>query len=255
MDVPGLMSCGCSSGSTVGIGVPEAQLTATAARLRGLGCAVRLERFDSAGALVRALRDGSVDAAVRGTLSSSDSVRELKGAFGLGEVMRVAVLADRTRRPFLLAPVGIDEGRDLQGRLRLAMAASAYFGQAGWSLSAGVLSRGRPEDAGRGEDIRRSLEEGEALASELTGSGMDARHYAILVEQAVSERDLVIAPDGVSGNLMFRTLHLVGGCEAYGAPVVNIPRVFVDTTRAKADFSDAVMLAAGLALRIGRGRP
>jgi putative methanogen marker protein 4 len=255
MDVPGLMSCGCSSASVVGIGVPEAQFVATAARLKGLGCGVRLQRFDSAAEMVRSLRDGGVDAAVRGTLSSSDAVSELRRTFGLGGVMRVAVLADRMRRPFLLAPVGIDEGRDLGERLRLAKSAQEYFGQVGWTLSVGVLSRGRAEDAGRGEDIRRSLEDGEALASELSRSGVDARHYAILVEQAVAERDLVMAPDGVSGNLMFRALHLVGGCEAYGAPVVNIPRVFVDTTRAKADFSDAVMLAAGLAQRVGRGRP
>ena len=66
-----------------------------------------------------------------------------------------------------------------------------------------------------------------------------ARHFA-------EESDLVLAPDGVSGNLIFRTLHFVGGHEAYGAPVVNIPRVFVDTSRAKADFSAAVLLAAGL---------
>lgn len=255
MDVPGLMSCGCSSESVVGIGVPESQFTATVARLKGLGCGARLERYDSAVELAGALWDGRVDAAVRGTLSSSEALSELKRAFGIGEVMRVAVLADRMRHPFLLAPVGIDEGGDLESRRRLATAAHDYFGYVGWKLSVGVLSKGRVEDAGRGDGIRRSLEEGEALASDLVASGMDARHYAILVEQAVAERDLIIAPDGVSGNLMFRTLHLVGGCEAYGAPVVNLPRVFVDTTRAKADFSDAVMLAAGLATRIGIGRP
>ena len=255
MDVPGLMSCGCSSGSVVGIGVPEHLLVATAAKLRGLGCGVRLERFDSARELVLALSEGRVDAAVRGTLSSTEALSQLKATFGLEEVMRVAVLADRMRRPFLLAPVGIDEGRDPGARLRLVVSASEYFGQVGWRLSVGVLSKGRAEDAGRGEDIRSSLEDGERLASELARSGLDARHYAILVEQAVAERDLVVAPDGVSGNLMFRTLHLVGGCEAYGAPIVNLARVFVDTTRAKADFSDAVMLAAGLAQRVGRHRP
>lgn len=251
MDVPGLMSRGCSSEAIVGIGVPQPLLAATAARLHGLGCSARLEKYDTPQELVRALRTGRVDAAVRGTMSSSETMSELKSVFGLSEVMRVAVLADRTRRPFLLAPVGIDEGRDLQERLRLAMAASGYFGRLDWKLTVGVLSKGRTEDAGRGDDIRRSLDEGEELVSELVKSGLDARHYAILVEQAVAERDFVIAPDGVSGNLMFRALHLVGGCEAYGAPVVNLSRAFVDTTRAKSDFSDAVMLAAGLAQRIG----
>ncbi|HIJ16259.1 MAG TPA: methanogenesis marker protein Mmp4/MtxX [Thermoplasmata archaeon] len=251
MDVPGLMSRGCSSEVIVGIGVPKPQFEATAARLSERSCGTRLERFDSPRDLVSALRDGRIDAAVRGTLPSSETLSELKAAFALRSVMRVAVLTDRMRRPFLLAPVGIDEGRDMSERLKLALAASEFFGQLGWKLSVGVLSKGRTEDGDRGEDIRSSLDEGEELASQLVSAGSDARHYAILVERAVAERDLVLAPDGVTGNLMFRTLHLVGGCEAYGAPIVNMRRVFVDTTRAKADFSDAVMLAAGLTQSIG----
>lgn len=255
MDVPGLISRGCSSGAVVGIGVPQHLMTATAARLHGMGCSIRLERYDGANELANALRDGSIDAAVRGTLPSSEAMAALKSAFGLEEVMRVAVMSGRTKRPFMLAPVGIDEGRDMESRLRLAMTASEYFGQVGWRLRVGVLSRGRTDDAGRGDDIRRSLEEGEEIVSRLAKTGLDVRHYAILVEQAVAERDLVVAPDGVTGNLMFRTLHLVGGCEAYGAPVVNLDRVFVDTTRAKSDFSDSVMLAAGLAQAMDRGTP
>lgn len=251
MDLPGLMSRGCHGEPVVGIGVSEPQFEATAARLSERSCGTRLERFDSPRELVRALRDGRVDAAVRGTLPSSDTIPELKSVFGLESVMRVAVLADRMMKPFLLAPVGIDEGRDIDERLGLALASARYFGRLGWKLRIGILSKGRAEDSGRGEDIRRSLMEGEELAARLVSEGHDAHHYAILVEQAVAERDLVVAPDGPSGNLMFRSLHLVGGCEAYGAPVVNMDRVFVDTTRAKADFSDAVMLAAGLASTIG----
>lgn len=250
MDVPGLMSRGCQSEAVVGIGVSQGVFQATVARLSERACNVRLERLDSPRDLVDALRDGRVDAAVRGSVPSSEAMSGLKEAFGLKGVMRVALLADRMGRPFLLAPVGIDEGRTLSERREIALSASDYFGKVGWKLSVGVLSKGRVEDAGRGEDIRASLREGEDLVADLSASGLDSRHYSILVERAVAERDMVIAPDGVTGNLMFRTLHLVGGCEAFGAPVVNMGRVFVDTTRVKADFSDAVMLAAGLAQHI-----
>jgi putative methanogen marker protein 4 len=251
MDVPGLMSRGCSSEATVGIGVSQGMFEATAARLYERSCSTRLERLDSPQELVQALRDGRIDAAVRGTLPSSEVLSELRTAFAIRNVMRVALLADRTGKTFMLAPVGIDEGRDMSERTKLVLAACEYFGQLDWKLTVGVLSKGRAEDASRGPDIRTSLDEGEELTAELVAAGIDARHYAILVERAVVERDMVISPDGVSGNLMFRTLHLVGGCEAYGAPVVNMGRVFVDTTRAKADFSDSVMLAAGLAQSIG----
>lgn len=244
------MSRGCSSSATVGIGIPEVQFRATVSRLLERGCSIRLERLESPVGLVSALRAGRVDAAVRGTLPSSEVLRELKAAFGLATIMRAAVMSDRMAKPFMLAPVGIDEGRDLSERLELALSTSDYFGRLGWRLATGVLSKGRMEDGERGDTIRTSLEEGEELAAQLVTRGMDARHYSILIEQAVAERDLIIAPDGVSGNLIFRSLHLVGGCEAYGAPVVNMDRVFVDTTRAKADFSDAAMLAAGLAVSL-----
>jgi putative methanogen marker protein 4 len=196
---------------------------------------------------VSSLRDGEIDAAVRGTLSSSAVLTELKRAFSLPEVLRVAVLEDHGGRPFLLAPVGIDEGMDMQSRLTLARATVKYFEPTGWSIRTGVLSKGRTEDASRGEAIRRSLDEGEQIAAAIRADGGAASHYSILIEDAVKECDLVLAPDGVSGNLMFRTLHFVGGGRAYGAPVVNMDRVFVDTSRGKKDFADSVMLAAGLA--------
>lgn len=231
--------------------MPEPQFRATVSRLLERGCHIRLERFESSAELVAALREGRVEAAVRGSLPSSVVLPQLRAAFGTGTIMRAAILSDRMAKPFVLAPVGIDEGMDGAGRLSLALSTAEYLGRLGWRPSIGVLSKGRPEDGDRGEAIRASLEEGEWLTAQLTAKGLDARHYAILVEQAVAECDLVLAPDGVSGNLIFRSLHLVGGCEAYGAPIVNMGRVFVDTTRAKADFSDAAMLAAGLARALG----
>ncbi|HJX04239.1 MAG TPA: hypothetical protein VJ489_00305, partial [Thermoplasmata archaeon] len=70
--------------------------------------------------------------------------------------------------------------------------------------------------------------------------------YAILLEDALKRSDVILAPDGVIGNIIFRSLHLVAGAKAYGAPILNIPTVFVDTSRAKADYLDSVLFAAGL---------
>ena len=205
-----------------------------------------LVHFDDPGLLVSSLRDGRIDAAVRGTMSSNDVLRELKEAFGVNEIMRAAVLEGLDGKPFLLTPVGIDEGTDFNSRLRLVRQTIRYFTKAGWQLDVGILSMGRREDTNRGIEIRDSIQEGERLAETLVRDGQHATHYEILIENALKECNLIVAPDGVSGNLMFRTLHFVGGRNAYGAPVVNIPKVFVDTSRAKEDFTDSIMLAAGL---------
>jgi putative methanogen marker protein 4 len=255
MDIQGVLSRGCRSSLKVGLGADPETHASTVDRLRALGCHVELVRFDEPSALVSSLVRGELDAAVRGTLSSSGVLRVLKEGFGVGVVMRAAVLADAGGKPFVLAPVGIDEGNDLPSRLALARAMLSYFSALGWDLAVGVLSKGRDEDHGRGEDIGRSLDEGRTIVEALRKDGRNAEHHSILVEDAVRRCELVIAPDGVAGNLMFRTLHFVGGGSAYGAPVVNIPRVFVDTSRAKADFSEPVLLAAGLAVMRSEGRP
>ena len=241
-----LLASGCSSSARVGIGLPEGGYEDARTRLAGLGCRVHLSRFDDARELVTSLHDGEIDAAVRGTLRSSETLIELKRVFNLAEVMRTAVIEDSSSKPFLLTPVGIDEGADFDSRLRLVQHSISYFSSAGWELRIGILSKGRLEDKNRGHEIKSSIEDGERMVELLAGEGHNSRHFGILVEDAVKWSELVVAPNGVAGNLMFRMLHFVGGRKAYGAPVVNIPKVFVDTSRAKSDFSDAIRLGAGL---------
>ena len=247
IDLDGLLAAGCASDARIGIGAEGELLARTERLLRERGCRVELEGFDDPVVLVDDLRGGRLDAGVRGALSSVGVLKALRSGYSIDSVWRTAVLSSSGGRPFMLTPVGIDEGRTMRERLELVRATVAYFRPAGWQPIIGVLSGGRPEDAERGEDIRRSLEDGWEITEALRGDGLSAEHHHILVERAAAESELVVAPDGVTGNLMFRTLHFVGSGRAYGAPVVNLRAVFVDTSRAKADFAEPVLLAAGLA--------
>lgn len=231
----------------VGIGGSSAVLAETKRLLSSSGVRIQLVGFEEPGDMVISLKRGEIGVAVRGTLSSSNVLQCLKDEFRLKEVIRAAVLEDSHEKPFILAPVGIDEGTDYTSKIRLAAATIEYFSGLGWTLKTGILSKGRLEDGSRGHQIRKSLEEGETMAKTLREQGADAKHYGILLEDAVKECDFVIAPDGVSGNLIFRSLHFVGSTRAYGAPVVNLDKLFVDTSRSKADFSGSVLFAAGLA--------
>ncbi len=246
IDAQRLLASGCASSGRVGIGLSRDSYEKTVSKLADLACRARLSSFDDAHGLVAALQGGEIDVAVRGTMSSSKVLQELKDTYRVEEVMRTAILEAATGKAFLLTPVGIDEGRDYGSRLRMVRSTISYFSPVGWDLRIGILSKGRPEDVNRGCEIMSSIGDGGKLTEALEGDGLDVRHFSILVEDAVRECDLVVAPDGVAGNLMFRTLHFVGGRNAYGAPVVNIPEVFVDTSRAKSDFSDAVLLGLGL---------
>ena len=104
-----------------------------------------------------------------------------------------------------------------------------------------ILSGGRLGDLGRNRRVDRSMADAE-LVARITGE----THYEILVEDAISDAGVIIAPDGITGNLMFRTLTFLGAGHGHGAPVVNIDRIFVDTSRASPDYRNAIMLADSL---------
>jgi len=192
--------------------------------------------------LVQALSDGRIHAIVRGSAPATEMLPELKRIFCLNVIWRAALL-DVGDRPVWLMPVGIDEGRGMEERMQMASALANLTG----AQRFGIISKGRPEDKNRGKDIAASLLEGEELAKRLCKQGLQARHYGILLEQAMGECDAVIPPDGVSGNLIFRSLHLVAGLRSYGALALNMDRPYIDTSRSKRDLTDALAFAAFVA--------
>jgi len=192
-------------------------------------------------ALVSDLMSGAIDAAVRGTLPANATLKALKAATGVDRLERIALLETAAGKKFFFAPVGIDEGWTVAEKLSLIQKGRDLARRFGLPEKAGVLSGGRLGDVGRHAQVDRSIADAE-LVARLSG----AVHCEILIEDAVESCGLIIAPDGISGNLVFRTLTFLGAGFAHGAPVVNIDKIFVDTSRASPDFANALLLAASL---------
>jgi len=206
-------------------------------------CQVRTA--DSPGEMmVSDLVSGQINAAVRGTLPASKTLSALKHAYGVQELERIVLLESAAGKQFFLAPVGIDEGWTISQKVSLIRKGTEIAVSAGLSGSVGILSGGRLGDAGRHPAVDRSMADAE-LVARITG----ARHYEILIEDAITECSLVIAPDGITGNLIFRTLLFAGKGASHGAPVVNIPGIFVDTSRVNPDYANALNLAASMCSR------
>lgn len=197
---------------------------------------------DPATELVELLARGDIDGAVRGNVSASKAMRALSRRFNI-KVRRMALL-DLNGWTFFLAPVGIDEGETLSDKLNLVMDGVKFLQRMGVSPAVSVLSGGRVEDVGRNERVDRSLSEGEFVAARAVAAGINARHRGILIESSRGG-DLILAPDGISGNLIFRTLMLLCGAESFGAPVL-MDSIFVDSSRARNNFTGPVMMASAL---------
>ena len=207
------------------------------------GDAVRVvEAVHPEAALVEALAAGDIDAAVRGTLPASSTLAALKAAAGVDHLERIALLETADGHLFLLAPVGVDEGWTVADKVRFVEHGRQIARSFGLAGGVAVLSGGRLGDIGRHPAVDRTMADAE-LVARLTG----AEHVEILIEEATRRYGVVIAPDGISGNLIFRTLAFLGAGAGHGAPVVNIDKIFVDTSRASPDYTNAIMLAKSLA--------
>lgn len=191
--------------------------------------------------LIADLINKNIDAAVRGTITAHNTLSILKKACAVSELERMVLMETATGIRFFLAPVGIDEGWTIKQKLSLIKSGQVMLDKFGLSSTVGVLSGGRFGDVGRHPAVDRSLADAELIAH-LTGS----KHFEILIEDAIKECGLIIAPDGITGNLIFRTLLFAGGGVTHGAPILNIEPVFVDTSRVNPDYSHALHLAASL---------
>ncbi len=200
--------------------------------------------------LVDDLCSGKIDAAVRGDMSSSVLLPLLKERLGVDHLERVVFLEPVGKKMVITAPVGIDEGWTVQQKHDIAVKAVKLMKRIGMGTKIAVMSGGRKDDKGRCDVVDRTIDDAYELVDILNKEGYDAYHAEILIENAIDDADLIIAPDGISGNLLFRSLHFIGGASALGAPVINIDKVFVDTSRAKKDYSDSIMLAMRLTERV-----
>jgi len=196
--------------------------------------------------MVDLLASGHVDAAVRGTARAYDTLSYLKRTLGMKRLHRVALLTTADGTPFFIAPVGIDEGDDLADKMEFARLGSEHIRRFGIEPVLGVLSGGRMGDLGRNLRVDRTLADGEFIVNRLNEMGIKAKHYTILIEDAIKESNFILAPDGISGNLIFRTLVFLGCGDGMGAPVLMDRYVFVDTSRVGGHYTKAIMVAGAL---------
>lgn len=188
-----------------------------------------VELVHSSEEFIRHIKEEDADAYVRGSLPSADIISELKGE---GPLRRASWIKTGTGS-FLLAPVGIDEGRNLEERAEIALSAAKFLMKTGTEPCIAVISGGREGDLGRAPEIDRSIREGEALTSMIRDK-YKVKHYHILIEEAVGDGcNIIIAPDGITGNLIFRSLVLIGKARSYGAVALGFKGIFIDTSRSQ----------------------
>jgi putative methanogen marker protein 4 len=172
----------------------------------------------------------------------------------LSTLARLALLETPTKHAFFFAPVGIDEGRNVKEKLYFIEEGMRLIHALGSTPKVAVLSGGRFSDAGREKRVDSTLREAEDIVKDAQNrfNGIDIRHYEILIEDAIADKaNLVIAPDGISGNLIYRTLIHLGSGASYGAAYLGLPKPIIDTSRAApaSEYAGAIAMASALVTR------
>ncbi|RLI76452.1 methyltransferase [Archaeoglobales archaeon] len=188
------------------------------------------EEEDTEKKLVEMGEKNRVDAVLRGTARASRTIKILKEKHS--PIARLAVL-EAKNKPFILVPVGVDEGEIISEKVFIVEEAVKLAKKLGMEGKVGVLSGGRRSDIGRSKKVDNSIVEAEFLTNYLNEYGFETKHYEILIEDAIKDVDVIVAPDGMTGNLIFRTLCYLGNGKEYGAPIAGLPFIFVDTSRAQ----------------------
>ena len=162
------------------------------------------------------------------------------------KIYRISLLLTHDDTPFFLAPVGIDEGGCIEDKIELINRGVTYMRKLDIEPVVGILSGGRFSDIGRDARVDCTMRDAEIVAERIKKQGISVTHYSILIEDAIKNANFIIAPDGISGNLIFRTLVFLGGGDGVGAPILMDKYIFIDTSRVGGHWKKAIMLASAL---------
>ena len=187
--------------------------------------------------LISLLVSKKVDAAIRGTANASDSLSNLKKACHINKLHRIAILLTKDGSPYFFAPVGIDEGTTTEDKIEFVCLGTHLLKRLGVSPHVGLITS--PDEAGQkeAEEIVRIVSEEKKLR---------IVDYKMDLEKAFEHSNYILAPNGIAGNLVFRSLAFLGGGDGLGAPILMDSHVFVDTSRSAGHYTKAIMVASAL---------
>lgn len=179
--------------------------------------------------LLNYINNPEIDGVIRGSLESN-IIMDLKKDYP--NLFRASLL-EKEGHKFLLTPVGIDEGDTLAQKIMIIQECAKTISYMGEKPKIALISGGRKGDKGRSKKVDKSIDECNEIVKKLEDK-YDIKHYYILIEEAIKEyANIIVAPDGITGNIIFRSLVLVAGIKSNGALTLNQPKLFIDTSRSQ----------------------
>jgi putative methanogen marker protein 4 len=201
--------------------------------------------------LLKMLASNEVDSVVRGSLPATDFLKQAKAQLNVKNLRRIALLESANGNQFFFAPVGIDEGKTVEEKINFVSDGVNLLQNLGIPPKVAILSGGRAGDIGRDPVVDQTISDAEEAVKIIREKNVtqNVQNYQILIEDAEKDKaNLILAPDGISGNLIYRTLVHLGKGASYGALYTNLPKTIIDTSRVGPikEYVGAIIFASAL---------
>jgi putative methanogen marker protein 4 len=184
--------------------------------------------------IVNYLSDNLISCIVRGSLNSTKFLKNISLILKISEINRLALLETHSGYQFFFGPVGIDECSNLNSKKQFIKNSLTQLSNFNIEPRISILSGGRLGDIGRSSVVDKSIKEANELVDffKRDKPDLEIAHSEILIEKAIMNKsNIILAPNGITGNLIYRTLVHLGGGKAYGAIYMGIDHNIIDTSR------------------------
>lgn len=205
--------------------------------------------------LINLAKNKKVDAVFRGNFDAVDVYEALHSELKFtGSVQTVAPVVlrgvksikERMDRMVCVLPVSPSNDGALANKIKNIDVTIEFWESFGIKPKLGVLSAGKPTDILEGiPSIDKTLTEAEFLVNWYTKKGYEVKHYNHQVEYAALEADIIVYPNGITGNQGFRAMIFFGRNIALCGISVGLPIVYGQTAEAFRDWTDVLMFLNG----------
>lgn len=205
--------------------------------------------------LVRLAKDKKVDAIFRGNFDAVEVYEAfhevLKFTGSVVQVSPVVVKNVNTIQENINAlvtflPISPSNYKGVASKIDGIDANIAFFESFGVKPRIGVLSAGKPIDVmERLPEIDKTLTEAEFLVNWYTKKGYQTKHFNHQIEYAVLESEIIVYPDGISGNQGVRAIMFFGDNIFLGGVSTNLPIIYGQTAEAFRDWTMCLMYLNG----------
>lgn len=191
---------------------------------------------------------GEFDGIIRGTIDdfkTYENYQDLVGKEKTEGLIELALLEDFHGRQFFLSDGSNPLGWTKEEKTKSCEGIIEFIKKLGAKPKIGAITGVRHETYKRRKDIRdgiigilnKTYEDAEEMVKYFIQKGIEAKNYAIELNAAVEDGcNIIVPPNGMVGNQIFRALCLIGGGKILTCSRANLPHPYEDNSRCEKDF-------------------